>query len=102
MCLRLQSPFIRPSAVTERRSVADSILGTPGGPGNPNTTAYQYDLTMAHNVTEAAGMRTNNFGDLSKSVLNADETTYGTNYETNYFHTVATLHITRYFTQKIL
>ena len=55
----------------ERRSVADSIL-------HEQTTAvgigYQYDVTMGNNTVMANATQ---FGDFSKSVLAADETTYG-------------------------
>ena len=67
------SPVRSTVVSTERRSVADSILQEKTKTAD---VGYQYDVTMGNNTVMA---NVTNFGDFSKSVLAADETTYGNN-----------------------
>ena len=65
------SPVRSTVVSTERRSVADSILQEKTKTAD---VGYQYDVTMGNNTVMA---NVTHFGDFSKSVLDADETTYG-------------------------
>ena len=83
---RSQAPpagFQSPRAASAQKSVADSILGDVSSTGLDLTTKCSYDMTMA--PTTNFTMATMNLDDLSQSVLNADETTYGETKQNPFF-----------------